>query len=110
MLGLFLLGIISRTIGNTAALLATAGGILTIIWMTLSPRAVGWFETLGFSETAIRWASLLESPFHKFLITVFGTATILLLGLLLGCIVKPSKTSSDRLPQPVSRKQDTGIQ
>lgn len=104
MLGLFLLGIISRTAGNAAALSATAAGILIIIWMTLSPRAVGWFEALGFTETAIRWASLLQSPFHKFLIPVFGTATILLLGLLLGCIVKPPKTS-DNLPQPVSSKQ-----
>ncbi len=42
-------------------------GLLVITWMTLSPR----------------WDALaaVRSPFHDFLIIVFGTATIMLVGL-----------------------------
>jgi SSS family solute:Na+ symporter len=67
-LGLFLLGFISRRIPSRAALVGVVAGVLVILWMTLSPR----IESL---PTAF------QSPFHGFLIIVFGTATILLTGL-----------------------------
>lgn len=69
MLGLFLLGILSRLIHARAALAATAVGLLVIVWMSLSPGA-------GFLP---EWA---KSSFHSFLITVFGTSAILLSGFL----------------------------
>jgi len=68
MLGLFLLGIISRSTGNVEALTATLIGLLVIIWMTFSSQ-------LPDAYAAIR------SPFHPSMIIVIGTLTIFLVGL-----------------------------
>jgi len=70
MLGLFLLGMISRRASNPAAAAGVILGILVICWMVLSQYLTG------------RWA-VLRSPFHAFLIPVLGTLVILLTGLLL---------------------------
>jgi SSS family solute:Na+ symporter len=69
-LGLFLLGLISRRAGNAAAATGVVLGILVILWMTLSPAWTG------------QWAAL-RNPFHALMTTVVGTLTILLAGLLL---------------------------
>lgn len=74
-LGLFLLGRVSRA-GGAAAACATVAGVLVIAWMTFSPGAAG----------LPAWA---RSPFHEFLISVFGTATVLLAGLVLGSWLRP---------------------
>ncbi|MBM3883125.1 MAG: sodium/solute symporter [Verrucomicrobia bacterium] len=68
MLGLFLLGLLSRRAGNAAAGAGVIAGVLVIFWMSLSPRLTG------------DWAWL-RSPFHNFMIIVVGTLTILLVGL-----------------------------
>lgn len=68
-LGLFLLGYLSRKARKPAAVLGVAAGVLVILWMSLSPR---WSGALA------AW----RSPFHSFLTIVFGTAAILLVGLL----------------------------
>lgn len=52
-----------------AAATGTIIGFLVIVWMTISAK---WPAALG------QWAS----PFHAFMITVIGTLTILLVGLL----------------------------
>jgi SSS family solute:Na+ symporter len=70
MLGLFLLGMISRRAGNPAAIAGVSAGIVVLCWMTLSKYLTGPWEPL-------------RSPFHAFLIPVLGTLTILLLGLLI---------------------------
>ena len=60
MLGLFLLGVISRRANNTGALAGVIVGVLVICWMTFPyhlPEA-------------------LRSPFHAHMITVIGTLTI----------------------------------
>lgn len=67
MLGLFLLGIVSRA-SNAAAATATTVGVLAIVWMTISTK---WPGLVG----------ALASPFHSFMITVIGTLTLLLFGL-----------------------------
>jgi len=67
MLGLFLLGLISRRANNAAAATGTAIGVLVIFWMSLSPKLNG----------DLAW---LRSPFHNFLVTVIGTLTILFIG------------------------------
>ena len=67
MLGLFLLGFLSRRATGRAALGGVAAGVLLTLWMTLSPR----------------WAAFpaaLRSPFHEFLVIVFGTAAVLAVG------------------------------
>ena len=74
MLGLFLLGLLSRRSGNFAALAGvTVAMLLTawIVWLLMVPVSWGWAP----------------SPYHEFLIPVVGTATILLTGSLIGCIV-----------------------
>lgn len=68
MLGLFLLGLISRRARNCAAATGVALGVLIILWMSLSPR---------FTGSLAAW----RSPFHNFLVIVIGTLTILLVGL-----------------------------
>jgi SSS family solute:Na+ symporter len=70
MLGLFLLGFISRRPGNPAAVTGVICGVLIILWMTLSPAWTGRLESL-------------RSPFHSFMTIVFGTLVILLVGLLI---------------------------
>ncbi len=72
MLGLFLLGLISQRARNADAALGVLTGVLVIVWMTLSTKA-GWPEALA------AW----KSPFHNFLTIVFGTASILVVGLVL---------------------------
>jgi len=88
MCGLFLLGMISRKAKNPAAVTGVLVGILAILWLTI-PNAVdfllkqpdgGGAHRLGLSlqESMAGWLS----PFHAFMIPVFGTLTILLVGLL----------------------------
>ena len=71
MLGLFLLGFISRRAGNPAAIAATVLGLAVIAWMTLAKSMPAWAR----------------SPFHAFLIPVFGAMTILLAGTLLAALL-----------------------
>ncbi len=66
-LGLFLLGMISHRAKNAAAITGVTAGVLLIVWMTFSSKAE--FLPNG-----------LQSPFHNYLIIVFGTATILIVG------------------------------
>ncbi|MDP2227126.1 MAG: sodium:solute symporter [Moraxellaceae bacterium] len=80
MLGLFLLGFLSRRAGRSAALVAVATGVLVILWMSLSPK---WGGALA------GWSS----PFHGFLTIVFGTAALLLTGLLATVLLKPRSGS-----------------
>jgi SSS family solute:Na+ symporter len=68
MLGLFLLGIISKA-KNAAAVAATVIGILVILWMSLSKY---------FPEDLQRF----KSPLHIHMVIVVGTLAIFLAGLL----------------------------
>lgn len=77
MLGLFLLGRLSRRAGSRAALAGITAGVATIFWMTFSP---GW-------TVLPAWA---RSPFHSLLVLVIGTAVVLLVGLTASRIV-PAK-------------------
>ena len=70
MLGLFLLGIISRSTGNAEAFTATVIGVLVIVWLTFSgqlPDKYAW----------------LRNPLNQNMTMVVGTLTIFLTGLLL---------------------------
>jgi len=74
-LGLFLLGIVSRTSKNIEALTATIIGAVAILWMT-------------FSSLLPEKYSFLRSPLHESMIIVIGTMTIFLVGLLLTLVRK----------------------
>ncbi len=67
MLGLFLLGIMTRA-KNPAAIAGVILGVIVIFWMSISPT---WTGEL----------SKFKSPFHSFLIIVIGTLVILLTGI-----------------------------
>lgn len=89
MLGLFLLGIISRSTRNAEALTATIIGVLVIVWMTFSVGLPDNFAAL-------------RNPLHQNMIIVVGTLTIFLVGLLLTKLrlsrdgVKPTMPSVQR--------------
>ena len=68
MLGLFLLGMISRAAKNAAAVTGVIVGVLIIAWMTFSPMLTGPLAAL-------------RSPFHSFMTIVIGTLSILLVGI-----------------------------
>lgn len=80
MLGLFLLGMISKT-KNAAALTATIIGMLIIIWMSLSKYLPATWQHL-------------RSPLHVHMIIVVGTLSIFLVGMLLSRLrAQPSSSS-----------------
>jgi SSS family solute:Na+ symporter len=83
MLGLFLLGLISRRAGNAAAVTGVVAGVLVILWMTLTPGAAAWPVEL-------------QSPFHSFMTVVVGTLVVLLVGLLVSRIFGSTGRSSGR--------------
>lgn len=72
MLGLFLLGYLSRKVRNVDAIAGTICGVIVVMWMSLSPV----FFTDGF-------LSDFRSPFHANLTIVFGTIVIFLVGFLM---------------------------
>ncbi len=83
MLGLFLLGLISKRAGNPAAVTAVVAGVLVILWMSLTPGAEAWPEPL-------------RSPFHSFMTVVVGTLVILLVGLGVSRFFASRSRTSDR--------------
>lgn len=70
MLGLFLLGIISRRTKSAEAFTAVLIGVVVILWMTFSVNLPGKY-------------SFLRNPLNNNMVIVIGTLTIFLTGLLL---------------------------
>jgi len=77
MVGLFLLGMISRRAESASAVTAVLIGGLVILWMVFS-QSHYWPGA---------WAQW-RSPFHSFMVIVVGTLSILLTGLLLSRLVR----------------------
>ncbi len=75
MLGLFLLGYLSKNARNVDAIIGAIVGVLIIIWMSLSPLYFTEGKLLAF-----------RSPFHEDLTVVFGTLAITLVGFLLASL------------------------
>jgi SSS family solute:Na+ symporter len=80
MLGLFLLGLISRRTKGQEALTAVMIGVVVILWMTFSDRLPANY-------------AFLKSPLHKNMIIVVGTLTIFLAGMLLTAARKKRNNS-----------------
>jgi SSS family solute:Na+ symporter len=72
MLGLFLLGYMSKSVRNIDAAIGVIVGALIIIWMSLTPIFLKDGNLASF-----------KSPFHSNLTIVFGTMAIFLIGFLL---------------------------
>lgn len=83
MLGLFLLGRLSRRADGRSGLAGVAVGVTVILWMTLSPKA-------AFLPDAWR------SPFHGLLVIVFGTLAILVGGLVASTFFQPRQPNLER--------------
>jgi solute:Na+ symporter, SSS family len=75
MLGLFLLGMFTKSKNSTGAILGMIAGILVILWLSLSEQILG--------EDAI------GASFHTYLTIVFGTMAIFLVGFLVTSFMKP---------------------
>ena len=85
MLGLFLLGYLSRRTNNRAAITGVSAGVLVILWMSLSPKWTGALAAF-------------KSPFHGFLTIVFGTLAVVLVGLLVTAWAGPRVRSAPDVP------------
>lgn len=86
MLGLFLLGLISKRAGNPAAVLGVVAGVLVTLWLSLS-------TTERWPEEWIAWAN----PLQSFLTIVVSTSTIIIVGMLAGVLAtgRHRKLSND---------------
>jgi SSS family solute:Na+ symporter len=81
MLGLFLLGIVSRQAKNREALLAVITGILVIAWMT-------------FPQLIPQQYAFIRSTFNTNMVIVIGTLTIFLVGILLTKLRKKTQAQN----------------
>jgi solute:Na+ symporter, SSS family len=90
MLGLFLLGIVSRRTQSHEAFTATLLGIMVIVWMSLSYLLPPEYEYL-------------RNPLHKNMVIVIGTLTIFLAGLLL---TRFRRKQMQDVPRPVTNEKE----
>lgn len=105
MVGLFLLGLISRRAGNPVAITSVLLGLVVIFWMSLGKVAdllVKAAEGSALNRIGRTLDNLssggLASPFNVLLVPVVGTLVILLVGIFLARVfgrkVEPSKAPS----------------
>ncbi|MBG86949.1 MAG: sodium:solute symporter [Verrucomicrobiales bacterium] len=84
MLGLFLLGLISRKARNPHAVVAATVGVLLIMWMSLS-KTEGWKAAVGG----------MVNPLHSFMTIILGTSSIVLVGVLASWLLPGPKPTND---------------
>jgi len=92
MLGLFLLGVVSRRAGSAAALSGVVVGTLAIVWMTLSLDSCG--QILRKVIPGIAWPASLAAyrfSWHEFMIPVVGTALVVLVGVLVASFKRTAR-------------------
>lgn len=77
MLGLFLLAAFSRITGSKTALTGVIAGLLIIVWMSVLPNLKG--------------AEHISANFHSYLIIVFATITIFLVGFIASLLLPLQK-------------------
>lgn len=77
MLGLFLLGFLTRRVSNKAALIGALAGIMMICWIS-----------------AYNWVGLPNPHIHSYMAIVLGTATIFFVGFIAGLFLKGDKAEA----------------
>ena len=90
MLGLFLLGLVSKRARNLSAILSVILGTCIIFWLAI-PDIIRWLERHGATAAADNLSSFAErfggvSPYHVYMVPIVGTLTILLFGILLSAL------------------------
>lgn len=88
MLGLFLLGFISKKTGKPEAIIGVIVGVIVIMWMSLSPLYVNEGGSIVFKST-----------FHTNLTIVFGTMAIFLVGFLFTKILRKKGSAAQQKDQ-----------
>ena len=83
LLGLFLLGLLSKRATSGIAAVSVTAGVLLITWLTLSRLQLG-----GRAVWPAAWASW-RSPLHEMAAGAIGTIFILALGMFLGALRRP---------------------
>ncbi|MGB7158414.1 MAG: hypothetical protein WBD40_10145 [Tepidisphaeraceae bacterium] len=86
-LGLFLLGLMTRRVTSGIAAFAVSVGVLVITWMTLSR-----IKLAGGDVWPAAWAAW-RSPWHEMSAGFVGTALILIIGLGLAALRRPAKVN-----------------
>jgi SSS family solute:Na+ symporter len=89
MLGLFLLGFISKSAKKTDAVTGVIIGVILITWMSLSPVCFNEGKLLAF-----------RSQFHSNLTIVFGTVIIFLVGFILSKLYNKRALKGENTPDP----------
>jgi len=94
MTGLFLLGIISRRAKNAAAVTGVLAGIVAILWLS-TPKILAYLLQLPADnpvhEVALRLQGAIAgwaSPFHAYMVPVFGMLVILLVGIVTSSLLR----------------------
>jgi SSS family solute:Na+ symporter len=86
-LGLFLLGLVSRRAGNKAAIAGVTVGTAAIVWMSLSLESFwGAIRAVAPNAQSPAWFQPYRFPWHDFMIPVVGTSLIVVVGLLVGLV------------------------
>jgi SSS family solute:Na+ symporter len=85
-LGLFALSLLSRRAGAAAGAVAVASGVLVMVWMAL-PKLLS-------EPNFNRLPGLLRNPWHANMTLVFGTLTILVVGLAASALWPAGRSSS----------------
>ncbi len=91
MLGLFILGMISRRAKNPQAVVAVTAGVMLILWLSLSTTDF-WPGSLG----------EYTNPLHSFMTIILGTSSIVLIGMLLSSFA----TKRDHLDKDKAASKD----
>ncbi len=84
-LGLFLLGFLSRRVNSGTAAIAVTVGVLVIVWATFSPKS---FWPSAWSE--------FRNPLNNLLTVVLGTLVILAIGLTGSCVSRAAIPSEQK--------------
>ncbi len=99
--GLFLLGLLSRRARNPAAITGVILGVIVILWLSI-PKTAKYLMTFqdrsalhglgkSLSESTQGWAS----PFHAYMVPVFGTLTIFLVGVIVSSVFGGGRVTKD---------------
>ena len=94
MLGLFLIGMVVKRARNTSAVIAVVIGSAAIFWFTI-PDIIRWLQRQGAETAASQLAAFADrfggvSPYHPYMIPVFGTLIMLFISLLIS-FLEPKK-------------------